>query len=152
MKTSLFISTMIIVITVLIIAGSFATGQDAYMVKEDEELFGTWINTEYDETLLMSKVVIEPDGSWDEYKMSSGDEKYFKCEYTVKEKWTDSDGNTLYKIIIKSIGSDYVPYYVISKINKTGDVYEDLVSNLDMPEEFDPDDMLLHYRIYYRQK
>lgn len=117
MQAKALASILILIVLSLIFTGSIASGQDSYMVKEDEELFGTWINTEYDETLLMSKVVIEPDGSWDEYKMSFGDEKYFKCEYTVREKWTDSDGNTLYKIIIKSIGSDYVPYYVISKID-----------------------------------
>jgi hypothetical protein len=32
------------------------------VAKEDEELFGTWINPDYDEKLQAAKFIYEPDG------------------------------------------------------------------------------------------
>ena len=151
MKNRTFISVVILIMAVLIVVGSCATGKITSVAKEDEELYGTWINTDYDETNKYAKIEMKSDGTWYEYKMSDDDIPIFKCEYTITDKWTDSNRNTYYKIIVTHIDTDYVPFYIISKINKTGNVYEDLVSNLNMPTEFDPDNLMYHYRIYYRQ-
>ena len=42
---------------VTIIAGSCATGKKAYVVKEDEELFGTWINNDSNSTQTFEKLI-----------------------------------------------------------------------------------------------
>ena len=147
MKTSTLISFIIFTIAALIIAGSFAMGQDVYVVKEDEELFGTWINLDRDGD---AKLVIEYNGTWKEYKRGYYNKPNTYAEYTITEKWTDSDGNTYYKAIAIDIEFD-ITYYILSKINKSFTVYEDVWSTEHMPSEFDPNNIRYHYRIYYRQ-
>jgi hypothetical protein len=73
MKSRTFISILILVFVVMIIAGSCATGKKASVTKEDEVLFGTWINPDYDTTWGYGKIIIKPDGAYDEYKRSSSD-------------------------------------------------------------------------------
>jgi hypothetical protein len=148
MKTRSLVSILILVLALLIVVGSCATGKKAYVAKEDEELFGTWINPDYDASWIHAKIVVKPDGTWSEYKMSYDDKPLLKGEYTINDKWTDSDGYNFYKIILTA---HYMPYYILSKIDKTGNVYEDLWSTVEMPSEFDPDNKLYIYRIYYRQ-
>ncbi len=57
MKTKTLVSILILVLAVLIIAGSCATGKKAYVAKEDEELFGTWINPDYGGLAKVEKVI-----------------------------------------------------------------------------------------------
>jgi len=152
MKTRSLVSILILVLALLIIAGSCATGKKAYIAKEDEELFGTWVNPDYDASWIYAKIVIKPDGIWEEYSLTYSDRPIYKGEYTITDKWTDSDGYTFYKNIITGIDKEYHRLYnVLSKIDKTGNVYEDLWSTIEMPPEFDPDNKLYNHRIYYRQ-
>ena len=152
MKIRSLVSILILVLAVLINTGSCATGKKAYVAKEDEELFGTWINPAYDASWIYAKVVIKPDGTWDEYSLTYSDRPIYKGEYIITDKWTDSDGYIFYKSIITRIDKEsHRPYYVMSKIDKTGNVYEDLWSTIQMPTEFEQDDMLYNHRIYYRQ-
>jgi hypothetical protein len=44
------IATVSIMILVLVTGGSCATGKKVYVSKEDEELFSTWVNPDYDES------------------------------------------------------------------------------------------------------
>jgi len=152
MKTKTLVSVLILVLAVLIIAGSCATGKKAYVAKEDEELFGTWVNPDYDASWIYAKVVIKPDGTWEEYSLTYSDRPIYKGEYTIADKWTDSDGYIFYKNSITRIDKEsYRTYYIMSKIDKTGNVYEDLWSTVEMPTEFNPDNKLYNHRIYYRQ-
>ena len=149
MKTRTFIPILLLVFTLLIFVESCATGKKTSS-SEKEVLYGTWINAGYDETNKYAKIVI--DDYWYEYKKSDDDTPIFQCEYSITDNWADSKRNTYYKIIVTHINTDYVPFYIVAKIDKKGDVYEDVVSNLNMPEDFEPDNMLYHHRIYYRKE
>jgi len=149
MKTRTYVSILTLLLAVLIIVGGCATGKKVSS-SEEAVLLGTWINAGYDETNKYAKIVIG--GYWYEYKMSDDDTPISQCEYSITDKWTDSKRNTYYKIIVMHIDTDYVPFYIVAKIDKKGDVYEDVVSNLNMPADFEPDNMLYHHRIYYRQE
>ena len=48
MKTKTLVLILILTFTLLIIAGSCATQKQAYIPKINEELYGTWVNTDYD--------------------------------------------------------------------------------------------------------
>jgi hypothetical protein len=152
MKIRILVSILILVFAVLLVVGSCSTSKKAYVTKEDEKLFGIWTNPDYDETGILSKIVVKSEGTWYEYSRSSNDIPAFKGEYTINEKWTDSEGNILYKTIVTLIGAEhYRPYYILSKIDKTGNIYEDLWTTVHMPTDFNPDNVLYNYRIYYRQ-
>ena len=50
MKTRMLVSIVILVLTVMFIAGSCATEKKAYVATEDEEIYGTWVNPDYNYT------------------------------------------------------------------------------------------------------
>jgi hypothetical protein len=152
MKTRMLISILFYTVTVLIIVGSCATSKKVYVLKEDEKIFGTWINPDYDASWIYAKLVIKSDGVWEEYSLTYSDRPVYQGEYTITKKWTDSEGYVYYKSIITRIDKpSYRPYYILLKIDKTGKVYEDLWSTAQMPTEFDPDNKIYNYRIYSRQ-
>jgi hypothetical protein len=145
MKTRTNLLSLVLFIAVLIVVGNIASGQDAYVVKEDEELFGTWVNPEYDGRGKYARIVMEYINTWDEYLLTSSEAPVLYGEFTINEKWKDTDGNTFYKIIVTASGP---PYYVFLRIDEAGKVYEDVWSTSDMPTHIDPKDE--RYRIYYR--
>jgi hypothetical protein len=146
---------VVLIMALLIVAGSCATGKKGYVAIEDEELFGTWINPDYDDTGKNGKIIIKPEGTYDEYDNSNSDSTFLKWGYSITDKWTDSDGNTFYKFIVKDIStedSDYKhKYYFLAKIDKTGNVYEHVFTYFgqDFPSEVDPNHG--HYSIFNRQ-
>jgi hypothetical protein len=135
MKTRTFVAILIFYLSVMVIADSCVTGKKASSSKEDEVLCGTWVNLDYDKTWKYGKIVIKPDGSYDEYDKSES-VGGGKLGYAITEKWTDSVR---------------VPtWYYLARIDSTGNVFEYVDSGLDFPTEID----LNHpnYAIHYRNK
>ena len=97
MKTRTYVSILILVLAVLIIAGSCATGKKAYTAKEDEELYGTWINPDYNEGKHSAKFIFKPDGTFEGYAKTDSTHYYYFGEYIIADKWADSEGNLWYK-------------------------------------------------------
>lgn len=147
MKARTFALILTLVSAVLIVANGNAVGQDDYVVKENEELFGTWINTDYDDNWRCGKIVLTSNKIYDEYAWSYGELPGQKCEFTINDKWADSDGNTFYKLTLTTSGRTI---FMISKINENGNIYEDVWSTIKMPTEIDTENV--NYRIYYRQE
>ena len=148
MKARTFISILILVFTVLVVAGSFATGQDVYVVKEDEELFGIWINTNYDEISKYSKIVIKLDGKAEYYNASTYSD-FDKGEFVITNKWFDSKGNIWYTMS-EEIPLYMIRYYSLYKISNSGKTLQLIFNTRDYPTEIDPEDT--RYSIYYRQE
>ena len=147
MKARAIVSISIFVVVVMIFAGSIATGQDAYLAKEDEELFGTWINTDYDDNWRCGKIVFTSNNMYEEHAWSYSELPGLKFEFTTTSKWTDSDGNTFYKLSSTAPGRSA---YFFSKINANRNIYEDVWSTIKMPTAIDTENV--NYRIYYRQE
>ena len=56
-----------LILSLFIVVGGIASGQDVYVVKEDEKLFGTWVNTDYDGRGKYAKIIMKFKNTWDEY-------------------------------------------------------------------------------------
>ena len=152
MKTRNLILSVILIFAVLVLLISCATGKKAYVAKENEEIYGTWVNTEYGtmEALFSQKRITNPDGTWEEYG-GMADIAYRTLKYTIIDKWTDSEGNIWYKLITEYGGKAYgaKPFYELHKISNSGLTWEFVSSTEAYPTEIDPDHPM--YFIYYRQ-
>ncbi len=159
MKTRTLILVFLIM-AVLIIAGSCATGKKAYEAKEDEELFGTWVNleelrraeeTEYDDRGQARKIVFHPDGTLDFYWTSTSTRKG-DGTFSIIEKWTDDEGNIWYKSIQKVPSLNMIAH-ALTKISNSGNTMESsFKTSGEFPTLLDPNDLRVsNYEIYYRQ-
>ena len=157
MKTRTYVSILILVLAVLIIAGSCATGKKAYVMQEDEELFGTWINPDYDEKMVQPvKLIYEPDGVSRGFETANTTEETVTAKFTITDKWIDAEGIIWYKWIRTDISGPVLKthsdYYYLGKISDSGRVFEFSFSGNDYPPEVNPDSLKYNYLIYYRQE
>ena len=166
MKTRTLVSSLILVLALLIIAGSCATKKR--MVKDSEELYGTWINEEYKATVAPFEItVFNPNGTMSMYRTEKAhwetdvevlEGGWIPCDthtYTIEDKWTDSDGNVWYKV--EAIAGGYekvspITAYLLIKISDSNRVLEFMVGRIVYREEIDPTEVDYTYRIYYRQE
>lgn len=74
----------ILILSVTVLIGNNAIGEDEYVPTENEELYGTWVNTEYGtmEALFSQKRIINPDGTWEAYS-GMADIAYRTLKYTI---------------------------------------------------------------------
>ena len=155
MNTRRLLSILILVSALLIAISSYASGKKAYIAKEDEELYGIWINTDYNERDHPVKFIIKPDGTEEGYAKIDSTHSYYHLEYIITDKWTDSEGNIWYKVFYSILwygsSKDTEPLYLLSKIDKSGNILETVRSGIDYPTELGPDVLLYTYTIYYRQ-
>jgi hypothetical protein len=135
-------------VAVLIIFGGCATGKKVYKPKEDEELFGPWIHSDYYKEGEKEKIIYDPDGTHFVFIFEKDSEPIEENPYTIIDKWTDKDGNIWYKgtlIIPKTHNS----FYLLIKISNSATVYEEVRESADYPTEIDVNHY--YYVIYYRQ-
>jgi len=156
MKTRMLVLISFLVLGVLIVAGSCATGKKAYVVQEDEELFGTWINPDYDEKMTAAKIIYEPDGVSRGFGTANTTMEAWNAKFTITDKWIDDEGIIWYKLFgtDMKVGSHSIPqsdYYYLCKISDSGRVFEFSRSSDDYPPEVNPDNLRYPTRIYYRQ-
>ena len=157
MKSRTLISVLILIMAILIIAGSCATMKKAISDEDFFEVFsGTWVNTEYSgANPRFQKRINYPDGVWEFYRMISDITPREKGKSTIIDKWIDSSGNILYKSHWESklwVFTDPVEGYEMGKISKSGNTLELLYYFGDYPiEKWEPDNIRYIYWIYYRQ-
>ena len=156
MKTRTFVSILILVLAVLIIVGSCATEKKAYIAKENEELYGNWVNSEYNDESHFARHIVNADGTIQLYPTDHSTRVYENDKYTITDKWTDSEGNIWYKAIITYRTSAAVdttnPVYVLARISNGGKILETVKNGYEYPTELDPDTLLYNYEILYRQE
>jgi len=156
MKTRALLSILILLLAILIISGSCATEKKAYVAKENEELYGNWVNSEYNDSFHRARHIINADGTIQLYSTDISTRVAEEGEYIITEKWYDSLGNIWYKAIVTGhvMGSikRTTPVYVLVKISNSGKTLETLKSGVDYPNEFDPDALIYRYEILYRQE
>ncbi len=168
MQTRTFISILILVLAVLIIAASCATRKKAISDTDFFEAYsGTWINKDYsggrDEPI---KVIHFRDGSWEEYVLRTfarwpgrwEEYKYVTREHwwdsgkdTMIEMWTDSNGDIFYKASSQCDVHILDKGFKMGKISDSGNTLETLTLYGNKPiEEWDPN-VTRYYYTYYRQ-
>ena len=134
---------LVLSVAFLTFTGNVLAEEKAYVPKENEVFYGTWVNMDY--TLRAQKVVMNSDGTWG-WAMSAKSEPYMKYTYELKEKWTDSEGNIWYKVRLKSHRGEE---YALVKISNSGNTRESIFDSHEYPTKIDPEED--NYRIYHRQ-
>ena len=148
MKSRTLVSILILGLAVLIIAGSCSTRKITYNSKEFE-IYGTWVNTGYNNTDRWSKIVFYPDGIDHCYMEDNSTVVSVEEEFIITNKWIDSKGNTFYTMRF-SLETTPIWAFCLLKISNAGKTLEYDVSLDDYPKEIDPQKSGV-YSIYYRQ-
>ena len=130
----------------------------------EEPLYGAWVNEEYESLGLVrreckdAKYVFAPEGKLFVYNMISALQPTLEGRLTFSEKWTDSRGYVYYKAEYTSRWypydehPDFIPkchWYVLCRINATGDVLESVWNQVGYAEEFNH--LAGWYEVHYRQ-
>ena len=132
MKTRMFVSILILVLAVLIIAGSCATKKKAVSTEDAMKIrSGKWVNETFpDEQLL----VHYPDGRFEMYDTPQQLRMGFSGTSNIYESWRDSEGVLWYKARWQdSIGQKA---YVLGKISNSDNTLEFLytINNVEIEE------------------
>jgi hypothetical protein len=146
MKTRMLV---LILILVLIVCSAVLAGSG----KKEEELYGTWVNTDYNTSAKKAKYVFKPesirdeaDGMYTLYVRDYDENPYESVSFRIEDKWTDDEGNIWYKIEPFAV----FIYYGLYKMSDSGQTLEMIFSNQDYPTEMNLND--IEYFIYYRQE
>ncbi len=158
MKNRTLISVLILIMAVLIIAGSCATGKKIISVDDAMKQFeGVYVNTEYSgqDVYHPQKFVITSDGRIEHWISATSEYSPFKGEYTVAKSWTDSKGNMYCTVDINYYGMG--SHQELWKLDTSGKTFEknskrghggEYPTKIDT--NVDPYGLLI-YCIYYRQ-
>ena len=144
MKTRMFMYfCMISVAVTVLIAGG----------EKEEELYGTWVNSDYNTSAEKAKLIVDDDpgirddanGTVIMYVKEFDEQPYERYSFRIEEKWEDDEGNIWYKI--KTFIMEYCELW---KISNSGDTLEFVSIKHNYPDTIDPHHA--NYRIYYRQE
>ena len=150
MKSRTLVLILILVLAVLmIITGGRATEKMTYVSKE-YEIYGTWVNPDYNNTDRWSKIVFYPNGVDHCYREDTDTVVGLEEEFTLTDKWIDSKRNIFYAMRF-NLELDLYWLFCLLKISNSGKILEYDVSFDDYPKEIDPKKSGL-YSIYYRQE
>jgi len=147
MKARTLVSILILVLAVVIVIGSCATGKKAVKAPI-ESVYGAWANLDYNtRSQFYAKCKVSPDGIIVGASHTEQEYHHFdNISFTIIESWIDSDGNKYYKVdIVRGIQT----WYELWRINETDSVWEYVWSEIEYPSEIDPNHF--NYRILYRQ-
>ncbi len=118
-------------------------------ISKEYEIYGTWVNLEYDNTRAYPpKVVFTPNGKFDFYSVSTATETPSHGEFVITNKWIDNKGNVWYTGIIKFDVNPFLQWYELFKISNTGKTLEIDKAISDYPKEIDPKSGQYHF--YHR--
>ena len=151
MKTRTIVSIFILVLAVMVIAGSCATQKQAYIPKPNEELYGTWVNTDYDGVEEVQKFINYNWGYTESFELVTDQYVGARSAFYIMDKWTGSEGIIWYKVTWQFRGSPNMRFYLV-KINDTEGSWEQVWSYKDFPSESDLTPEHVQYDIWYRQE
>jgi hypothetical protein len=140
------------VFVILILAGIWAIGEQTCAAQENEEICGTWLNTEYKGHRHGQKWIFSPDGTFQQYSLESSPSPQFEGNYTITERRTDSEGNIWYKLKATGevfFGKEKAKWYFLGRIGDSGKTLEYNYHPVEYPKELAPDHP--SYRVYYRK-
>jgi beta-lactamase regulating signal transducer with metallopeptidase domain len=151
---SSFLPIIVLVVAIVLIAGSCATGKKA--LSEDDFLksySGTWMNPDSSGVDFdFQKLVVEYDGTWETYANDIVEQRSCSGSITFIDSWTDSAGvmwYRAYKDFDFLCGSDR--QYEYGKISNSGNTLEFLYRlGTGEIKKWDPDNPHYGYRILYR--
>ena len=140
-----------LIIVIFLFVVSFLCAEDL-KVFSNEELAGTWVNPDYTGfSYNLQKYILYQWGYHEAYIKLNSDTLAYRGTYQLIDKWTDSNGNTLYKSIVRYEGGINISYE-IGKISNDKTTWELAFSYVSMPTEDDLNPDNANCRIYYRQE
>ena len=145
MKTTKLISGVVSILVLLAFTLGYAEEEKAYVPKDDEEIYGTWVNTEYDWLSRAQKLIMYPDGRVEYFPKESDTSPTFAGTFTIIDKWTDSEESIWYKLHFRG---DWFRYE-LDKISNSGTTWEYVSNPAYYPVEIDPTHP--NYGIHYRK-
>jgi len=133
---------LILSITLVAFTAGALAGERGYIVQDNEELYGMWINL--DKSKRPQKQIFKSDGT---IEFSSGATKW-RARYLITGKWKDSQGNIFYRY---HFVADYygLEAYTLAKISNSGNTLETLRDSEAYPTEIEPE--VPFYRKYTRK-
>jgi len=150
-KTVLFV--LMLLVTVFACLNSFGDDKGKYgfyVPGDNEELYGTWVNTTYTGmTQYPQKIEMYDWGDWETYSKVT-DTSFISGTFIIVDKWTDSEGNILYKEYVRERHGLY-PEFELDRISKSGTVWEYVFGYDDFPTADNMISKNPYYRIYYRE-
>jgi hypothetical protein len=152
MKTTKLLSGVVSILIFLAFTLGYAEEKKAYVPKDDEEIYGTWANTDYGVGFRGVKLVISPDGKFTEYGTETSTRPTLSGTFNITKKWTDSNGENIWYKATFDAEQVQTIYYHIIRISESGTVMEYEYSSIDYPTKIDPNDLeSQNYTIRYRQ-
>jgi hypothetical protein len=126
-------------------------------LNEDDPLFGTWINQEYDKSgrSTTARSVITPDGRQLDYEHIADTVPAYESELGIEETWVDASGNRWYKIRWTAWsypGGTKIKGYSVSRVSQGGAVIEGVSAQYGYPEPEQLAPLGPNYGIMYRQE
>ena len=140
------ILALILIITLMAFTADAFAGERAYFAKDKEELYGTWINMDY-LTRPPQKIVFNSDGTGGVSSQADSNELTWKFKFLITGKWTDSEGNIMYKR--HWVGDWGEEGYSLHKISNSGNTLEIVFDKDKHPNKIDPKHPF--YRKYTRR-
>lgn len=148
MKTRTIVSILILVLAVYIIVGSSAKQKQAYIPKTNEELYGTWVNTDHVDE---KKCIHYNWGYYELFFLVTDQTATVSGTFQIRDKWVGSDGNLWYKATCQYYGTPKMRFYLI-KINEDEATREEVYSYNGFPSDSDLTSDHVQFRIWYRQE
>jgi len=122
-------------------------GEIVYFAKDNEPLYGTWVNMDYNGNPA-PVLVFNPDGTGGSKGHADSNKFVSRFKSLITRKWTDDDGNIMYKE--HWVGSWKEEGYTLFKVSNSGDTLEYVWESDKYPQKIDPKH--LKYRKYTRKK
>ena len=147
MKTRMLVSILILVLAVMIIAGSCATRKKAVSMEDASEIrSGIWINEAHQYPLVIQYA----DGRYEMYYDLQQEELFISGISEIYESWRDSEGVLCYRAHYQN--SVKYEGYVLGKISNSGNTVEFIITTNNLQiEEWKIGKVGYTYEIWYRQ-
>ena len=130
----------------VVFSGNSFAEEKAYVAKDNEEFYGTWINVDYGTRAHPYQKIINFPGRYEAYGSANSEIVVERGTFTITDKWTDSKGNIWYKLIWMSDG---LKYYELDKISNSGKTWEFVFRPSKYPQKIDSE--IASYHIYHRR-
>ena len=140
------ILALILSIGIFVFATQAIAGEWGYFAKDQEELYGTWVNTKYVSS-IPQMIIYKSAGTFNCFKEANSKVPCYGGRYLVTGKWTDSKGNIFYKS--NWVGNWGEEAYQITKISNSGKTLEFVLGYDEPPKNIDPEN--IWYRKYTRK-
>jgi hypothetical protein len=103
-----------------------------------EEICCSWVNTKYETGKPPQKLTFHYDGTYATYKTISSSDALTRGTFLIVKKWTDSDGQVWYKIMMQDPTQE--KKYKLAKVSKDGKKLEFVCKSDQYPAEIKTDE------------